>query len=116
SRPYGDGRVLAAGGRYYLTRLLRPTFSPVSIDGAKARLLDRAYAAFRRAGGVLFNVMGHPKAVTPAGVTDVAGFLERHRAELDHLTLGDVAPLRALLPPSSRALPPSPATSNRARD
>jgi hypothetical protein len=91
NRPYGDGSVIAANREYYLQRLLRPTQSPVSIDGYKAASLERAFDRFRASGDSVFNVMGHPKSLTRAGLSTVRRFLERRRGQFEPLTLADRA-------------------------
>jgi hypothetical protein len=60
-RAFGDGRPLEHEGSYYLSRLLRPTTGPASLDGIKGSLLHGP--SFQRAEFV--NAMGHPKSLTP---------------------------------------------------
>lgn len=76
-KAYGDGTVMPATSRYYLRRLLAPTISPVSFDRSKAGLLGAAFRQFskQQARPAVFNVMGHPKSVTPRGIAQIGQFL-----------------------------------------
>jgi hypothetical protein len=92
TRPYGDGAVMASDHRYYARRLLAPTWSPLSIDGAKAALLGPMFRALEaRDTGSLLNVMGHPKSVTARGVRELASFATRYQHRLEPVTLADFA-------------------------
>jgi hypothetical protein len=96
NRPFGDGQVIGANSEYYWQRLSKPTQSPVSIDGQKAAILERAFGAFQRTGDTVFNVMGHPKSLTPSGASHVRDFLRRRHREFESLTLADTARIQAL--------------------
>jgi hypothetical protein len=99
-RPFGDGAVMPATSRYYLRRLAGPTWSPVSIDRTKAGALGFAYSQFlaRSAEGDTFNVMGHPKSLTPRGIGDLGTFLRRARADLTPVTYRTFDALRPSAP------------------
>ncbi len=88
-RAFGDGRAMSYGKGYYIERLTRPTHSVASIDGLKAGALERAW---RQAGGI-FNVMGHPKALTPYSLKRLEAFLRAH-PELEPITFRDLESLR----------------------
>lgn len=95
-RPFGDGDLMRASSRYYARRLIAPTWSPVSIDGAKAGFLPGIFARFlqRSKRDDLFNVMGHPKALTPRGLSRLGEFLESSASVTTPVTYRDFA-LRA---------------------
>jgi hypothetical protein len=61
---FGDGDAIEHTSSYYFSRLLSRTVGPASVDGVKADYLRRECRASGRASR-LFNVMGHPKAMTP---------------------------------------------------
>ncbi len=88
-KAYGDGQAMVANTAYYRELLTRPSHSVASIDGAKAGLLESAYRQLDQMEGPrIFNVMGHPKALTPNSLTRLERFLERH-PELESVTLQD---------------------------
>ncbi len=62
---FGDGYAMTANPGYYLHRLTRFSYSPVSIDGSKAGTLAPAFTAFKRRYPTgIFNIMGHPKSLS----------------------------------------------------
>ncbi|MEW5757427.1 MAG: hypothetical protein AB1810_14115, partial [Pseudomonadota bacterium] len=89
-RSFGDGAAMQADRGYYLRLLLSPSSSVVSIDGSKAALLESAYRRRRDGTGErIFNVIGHPKSLTPHSVRELDRFLARHR-ELESITFQDL--------------------------
>ncbi len=76
-RAFGDGASMTYGYQYYIDRLTRPTSSVVSVDGLKSAFLEKAYRQFLASGGEIFNVMGHPKALTPYALRQLDLFLSR---------------------------------------
>jgi len=88
-KAYGDGQAMVANAAYYRALLTRPSHSVASIDGAKAGLLETAYRQLDRMEGErIFNVMGHPKALTPDSLRRLGQFLQRH-PELEPVTFQD---------------------------
>jgi hypothetical protein len=86
-KSFGDGQAMVANSAYYRALLTKPSYSVASIDGAKAGLLESAYRQMQRKGeGNLFNVMGHPKALTPDSLRRLDQFLQNH-SELESVTL-----------------------------
>lgn len=75
-QPYGDGEAMKANWQYYFKRLTSSTYSVVSIDGIKAGLLKRAWDRHLKGrGSDIFNIMGHPKAVTSYSLVQLDRFL-----------------------------------------
>ena len=91
-KAYGDGATMVANSGYYITRLTRKTYSPVTLDGAKAGLLGRGYAYHRSLGDQagIFNVMGHPKTLSRYSLDKLDEFLTRYRRELVPITFQDL--------------------------
>ncbi len=88
-KAYGDGQAMVANAAYYRQLLTKPSHSVASIDGAKAGLLESAYRQLARMEGErIFNVMGHPKALTPDSLRRLDRFLQRH-PELESVTFQD---------------------------
>jgi hypothetical protein len=88
-KAFGDGQAMVANSAYYRALLTRPSHSVASIDGAKAGLLESAYHQLGQMEGPrIFNVMGHPKALTPDSLRRLDRFLSRH-PELESATLQD---------------------------
>jgi peptidoglycan/xylan/chitin deacetylase (PgdA/CDA1 family) len=86
-KSFGDGQAMVANSAYYKALLTKPSYSVASIDGAKAGLLEIAYRQMSRKGEEgLFNVMGHPKALTPDSLRRLDQFLQNH-SELESVTL-----------------------------
>jgi len=78
-RAFGDGAAMVAHSAYYWSRLTRSSTGPASIDGIKGDLLEDAYRQHRKHNPEgYFNVMGHPKALTPRSIQRLSSFLERH--------------------------------------
>ena len=103
-RPFGDGAVMRATSSYYLRRLVAPTWSPVSIDQSKAGLLDAVFSHYlsRPTRGDLFNIMGHPKSLTPSGLASLGRFLRRLRETTVSVTYADFSHLE---PAAARRTP-----------
>lgn len=78
-RPWGDGGAIPNGKRDVARKLLARTAAAVSIDGPKARWLERAYREHKARGRNCMVVMGHPKALTPYSLDCLDRFLKRHR-------------------------------------
>ncbi len=92
-RAFGDGAAMQADGGYYLRLLLLSSSSVASIDGAKAALLERAFRQLPAgAAPRIFNVIGHPKSLTPYSLRELDRFLARHR-ELESITFQDLKSL-----------------------
>jgi hypothetical protein len=88
-KAYGDGQSMVYNATVYRKLLTQTSHSVASIDGAKAGLLESAYAQLDQVEGArIFNVMGHPKAFTPDSLRRLDGFLQRH-PELESVTLQD---------------------------
>jgi hypothetical protein len=86
-KSFGDGQAMVANAAYYQALLTKPSHSVASIDGAKAGLLESAYRQLGQVDGPrIFNVMGHPKALTPDSLVKLDRFLSRH-PELEPATL-----------------------------
>ncbi len=87
-RTFGRGAPIPLGRGDLLRRLAGRTWSVVSIDGLKSRLLDAALKRYRRLGREDFVILGHPKAFTPDSLRDVEAFIAAQRGEafvgLDH--------------------------------
>ena len=79
-RNIGDGSAIAMSKSQLLRLLLLPSYSVASIDGYKARLLEKAYRMRVKRLGMEadFVIIGHPKAVTEFSLRKLAGFLEMH--------------------------------------
>jgi hypothetical protein len=76
-----------------LRRLFSPTVSPVSIDRSKAGLIGDVFARFmrERASGEIFNVMGHPKSLSPNGLASIAEFIRKARNATEPATFQSFA-------------------------
>ncbi len=90
ARPWGDGHSMVADGGYYTERLLRGSFSPVSIDGIKATMLANW---FETDDATPFNIMGHPKALTPTSIKHISSFM-LERPDVQPVTFMDYEHLR----------------------
>lgn len=78
---FGDGAALRSEAGYYLEKLTRPTYSVASIDGAKANLLEHGLSQLRRKGHDIYNVIGHPKAISRHSLRRLESFLDRNPLE-----------------------------------
>lgn len=93
-KAFGDGSAMVANAAYYRQLLTRSSYSVASIDGAKAGLLEQAYRHLdRSATPPIFNVMGHPKALSPYSLERLDRFLDRH-PELEPVTLQEFRELQ----------------------
>lgn len=91
---FGDGYFLANSSEYYLDRLTKFSTMPASIDGAKAGLLNKGYRAVRkRSQNGIYNVMGHPKMLTPYSISKLDVFLRKNK-EIKPITFQDLISLK----------------------
>ncbi|WP_019613722.1 hypothetical protein [Psychromonas ossibalaenae] len=93
--PFGDGKAIIHDKSYYIQRLSRTTCGPVSLDGCKAGQLDKALNEHKNKADphAVFNVMGHPKSLTPYSLEKLNIFLKEHH-ELQSITYQDLHHLR----------------------
>lgn len=96
-KAYGDGATMVANSGYYITRLTRKTFSPVTLDGAKAGLLNKGYAYHRSLGADagVFNVMGHPKTLSRYSLDKLDAFMSQHQRALTSVTFQNLRHLKS---------------------
>ena len=77
---YGDGYAVGARslrnslGRF--RRLFEQGPTPVTLDGFKSILIEKAYQAHFAAKAETFVVIGHPKAITPFALDRLAAFFQ----------------------------------------
>lgn len=92
---FGDGQAMISNNNYYLQRLTKTTYGPVMIDGSKAGQLEKAFKTHLSSPrkGHIFNVMGHPKSLTPYSLQQLEAFLKRHK-DLISITYQDLAYLK----------------------
>ena len=77
---YGDGSPIIQAKGYYIEKLLRHTNSVVSIDGMKASLLQKAFnKLIHKDRHKIFNVIGHPKALTKHSLQMLSSFLDANK-------------------------------------
>lgn len=80
-KPFGDGQAMVAHSNYYIERLTKTTYGPVMLDGAKAGQLQQAFnehLQFKKQNAI-FNVMGHPKSLSPFSLAKLQTFLEKNK-------------------------------------
>lgn len=94
-KSYGDGTAMSSEAGYYFEKLTRPTYSVASIDGIKADLLDRGLRQLRKKGHDIYNVIGHPKALSAYSLKRLEEFLIRNHFEA--VTFRDFMHLRPQL-------------------
>jgi len=99
-KPFGDGGLMQADGRYYWHRLTQSTLNAVSMDGAKADMLEAAYRSHKGKGATILNVIGHPKSLTRYALTRLDEFLSRHN-DLETATFSQLSGL-GLIPATAR--------------
>lgn len=90
-KPLGDGYALSNSKEYYLRKLFRAEDTVASIDGTRAHLLEHSLVKTRERRHRIFNVMGHPKALTRNSLATLDRFLTRHAATLEPSVLRDFA-------------------------
>jgi len=78
--PFGDGQAIIHDKNYYIQRLTKTSSGPVMLDGSKAGQLENALKEHRKLTEQrsIFNVMGHPKSLTPYSLEKLDNFLEKH--------------------------------------
>ena len=79
---FGDGQAMVANKQYYLQRLTQTTYGPVMLDGAKAGQLQNALKKHMKNQHSLsiFNIMGHPKSLTPYSLDKLEQFLKNDQS------------------------------------
>jgi hypothetical protein len=90
----GDGSPVASSNKYYLSKLLKPSTSVASVDGIKGRWLKKTFLERKAAGRRVFNIMGHPKALSEESLIQLDLFLAEFRSELQLRHFGDLKSLR----------------------
>lgn len=92
---FGDGRAMIASSSYYIERLTKTTYGPVMIDGSKAGQLEKAFQEHLEQANQdsIFNIMGHPKSLSPYSLIKLEQFLQLHH-ELDSITYQDLKHLK----------------------
>lgn len=90
-KTYGDGQAMVAHGNYYLSRLTKTTHGPVMIDGAKAGQLQSAFKQHNKkfSEKAIFNVMGHPKSLSPYSLSKLDQFLHKN-TNIQSITFQDL--------------------------
>jgi len=81
--PYGDGKAMTANKGYYLSRLFSNTYTPASLDGLKATLLDRLITESLKSRAIAnehVNIMGHPKSLTDLSLDELDSCLSKHQS------------------------------------
>ncbi|MDG3581302.1 hypothetical protein [Galbibacter pacificus] len=80
---YGDGFALGMDKKEALRLLTLPSYSVVSIDGYKAKLLDKSFDKYIRktSNSGNFVIIGHPKAFTPYSLKKITSFIEKRSSE-----------------------------------
>lgn len=93
--PFGDGKAMVASPSYYIERLSKTTYGPVMIDGAKAGQLEKAFKEHQQDApeDAVFNVMGHPKSLTPYSLVKLEQFFQQHN-EITSITYQDLKPIK----------------------
>jgi len=88
---FGDGNAMVASKSYYLQRLTKTTYGPVMIDGVKAGQLQHAYTQHKKQNkrNHIFNVMGHPKSLSPYSLQQLKAFLHKN-PQLISVTYQDI--------------------------
>lgn len=94
--PFGDGVGMSAVSSYYLRKLTRPSYSVTSIDGLKSAMLGASLTQNLRWGNrEVFNVMGHPKSLTPYSIKKTGEFLTTN-PQLEPASFRDFSHLKPL--------------------
>ncbi|MCG6200931.1 hypothetical protein [Psychromonas antarctica] len=93
--PFSDGQAMVASRSYYIERLTKTTYGPVMIDGSKAGQLESAFKEHLKLAGEgrIFNVMGHPKSLSPYSLIKLESFIKAHK-ELKCITYQDLKHLK----------------------
>lgn len=86
---FGDGHAMVANKSYYLQRLTTTTYGPVMVDGIKAGQLQHAYIQQLSSEKHIFNVMGHPKSLSPYSLKQLELFLTKN-PEIISITYQDI--------------------------
>jgi len=92
---FGDGQAMVANRSYYIERLTKTTYGPVMIDGSKAGQLEHAFKEHLKLADEesIFNVMGHPKSLSPYSLIKLEQFLQQHR-DVTSITYQDLKHLK----------------------
>ena len=93
--PFGDGQAMLASRSYYIERLTKTTYGPVMLDGSKAGQLEKAFKEHLKLAdkNSIFNVMGHPKSLSPYSLIKLENFIRKHK-ELTSITYQDLKHLK----------------------
>lgn len=85
---YGDGGAIKMDKKQILRLMLMPSYTVVSIDGYKAKLLRKAYKKYvkltNNSGN--FVMIGHPKAFTPYSLSCLEEFIKDTHMQNEYKT------------------------------
>lgn len=77
-KPFGDGYAVPSSKKEILRLLSKPSYTVVSVDGYKAKLMDRAFKYYKKnqkkEGS--FVLIGHPKAFSTYSLEKLKEFIE----------------------------------------
>jgi len=76
---YGDGKPVGASKKDILKMLVKSTYSCVSCDGYKSKLLEKSYSVYQKSGNKNFVIIGHPKAQTTFSLKNIKFFLSKYK-------------------------------------
>lgn len=94
-KAFGDGYSMQANAGYYLSRLFKPSFSPVSLDGIKAGMLNGALKQhLKNHDKGIFNIMGHPKSLSRYSLISMDKFFKKH-TKIQSITFQDLIHLKS---------------------
>lgn len=93
---FGDGKSMAANTGYYVDRLLKPSISPVTIDGMKTSMLGRSFQSVQQGGLEVLNFIGHPKNSSLQSIIELEKFLTTN-PELPFVTFQHFSTRKSLL-------------------
>lgn len=87
-KPFGDGKPIKHSKIQLLKFFTKRTTSVVSIDGYKAKLLEKVFKNYndRFSSNDNFVIMGHPKALTEYGLSKLDKFINNHCKEHNFTT------------------------------
>ena len=76
---FGDGVPVGASKKDILKMLLKGAYAPVSTDGYKSIVLEKAYKYYEKKNFRYFVTIGHPKALSEFSLKQLETFLSIHK-------------------------------------
>lgn len=79
---FGDGVPVGASKKDIIKMLIKGAYSPVSTDGYKSKMLQKAYNYYKNKNFKYFVTIGHPKALSEFALKNLESFIAKNHQNI----------------------------------